>query len=816
MGHTGIFVTKSDGSTELFQPEKIHKVLFWAVEGLSNVSVSQIETKAQLQLFPGIKTKEIHEILIQAAHELITEETPNYQYVASRLKLFQLRKEVFGEFNPIPLRDIVKRNVEQGYYTKELLNWYTDDEFNQMDAMIKHERDYLYAYAGMAQLCSKYLVQNRVTGQKFETPQIANMLIAATCFHKYPSHTRMRWIKDLYNGLSTFDFSLPTPIMAGLRTPVKQFSSCVLIESDDSLESINRIAAATVNYASKKAGIGINGGAIRAIGSEVRNGDVKHTGITPFYRYFQSALKSCSQGGVRGASATLYAPWWHYEIETIMVLKNNKGTEDDRVRKLDYAILRNKLLFQRYLDNKDITLFSPHDVPDLMDAFYKDQELFKRLYESYEKNPKIRKKTMSAKTWFEQFHTERQETGRLYYANVDHMNDHGSFLPEVKPIKQSNLCVEITLPTVALGKYKSETHVIPLAKVEDFVKETLSCGGEITGVKVTGEDVAISYESNEGRVQLCTLAAYNLGNMRAKEDMERPLTVLVRALNELLDYQEYPQIEAFLATMEHRPLGIGISNLAYFLARNDVKYGTPEALELWDEAMEAFQYYLIKASMELARERGTTCTRFSDTKYSKGIMPIDTYKKAVDELVKPDFKMDWDTLRADVLRYGMMNATLSAQMPVESSALVINATNGIEPPKDLVSEKDNSGVKARQVVPGIHHLKSKYDLLWDQPNCVGYLKMVAVQQKYLDQSISANTFYNPERYYDEVKNPHGKIAMKDLIEHDLLSYKWGIKTGYYCHTFDGATDEVEDKKPTAVSSNQTEDKGACDSGACAV
>lgn len=568
---------------------------------------------------------------------------------------------------------------------------------------------------------------------------------------------------------------------------------------------------------------------LRSIGSDSRNPshiDITVDGTGVFFAQTSEdspmiLTHNCSQGGVRGASATLYAPWWHYEIETIMVLKNNKGTEDDRVRKLDYAILRNHLLFKRYLQGKDITLFSPQDVPDLIEVFYSDQEEFERLYEKYERNNAIRKKKISAEKWFDIFHTERKETGRLYYANVDHMNDHSSFDAKIKPVRQSNLCLEITLPCVELGKTELKNIVVPAHEIEETIQTVIKTGGTIKSITPIDSNLSIDVEENLGRVQLCTLAAYNLGNLKTKEDMERPLTALVRGLNEILDYQDYPQIEAYLATMEHRPLGIGISNLAYFFAKNDVKYGSPECLSLWDETMEAFQYYLIKASVELAEERGTTCTRFSDTKYSKGILPIDTYKKAVDDLIVHEPKMDWETLRANILKYGMLNATLSAQMPVESSALVINATNGIEPPKDLVSEKENSGVIVKQVVPGIHQLKKKYDLLWDQPDCVGYLKVVAVQQKYLDQAISANTFYNPERYYDSVKNPNGDIPLADLIMHDLLSYKWGIKTGYYCHTYDGAGDDVVDKNERPTTNEEYiargyEEGNGCDSGACAV
>jgi ribonucleoside-diphosphate reductase alpha chain len=804
MVHAEKLVTKSDGTQEPFSEDKIHKLLFWGTEGISNVSVSQIEIKARMQIESGIATRKIHDILIQAAHDLISEETPNYQYVAARLKLFQLRKDVYGQFDPCSLYELVEKNTERGVYTHELLNWYTKEEFDQMDSFVNHERDFNYAYAGITQVINKYLVQNRVTNEKYESPQMTNIVIAATIFHNVDKSKRMKYIRELYNELSNFNISLPSPIMAGVRTRTKQFSSCVLIECGDSLESINRSASAIVNYASKKAGIGINAGAIRAVGSEIRKGDAKHTGVTPFYRYFQSALKSCSQGGIRGASAALYAPWFHYEIETIMVLKNNKGTDDDRVRKLDYSIMRNELLFKRYLAGERLTLFSPNEVPDLMAAFEAgDNELFEELYVKYEKKRGLKKKRISAEKWFDIFHTERKETGRLYYANMDHMNSHGAFDPNVKPIKQSNLCLEIALPTEVLGEYKTNTVTVEASELAELTKKITEEGGQIKLVDYNEQgDFEVVYDEVTGRIQLCTLAAYNLGNYKTKEEMGRSLEILVRALNELLDYQDYPEIEAYLATMEHRPLGIGLSNAAYFFAKNDVHYGDDACLELWDETIEAFQYHLIRASMEVAKERGETCTRFSDTKYSKGIFPIDTYKKAIDEdLVNRPLSMDWKWLKEQVAEHGMMNATLSAQMPVESSALVINALNGIEMPKALVTEKENSGAIVKQVVPQIHKLKNKYDLLWDQPSCLGYLKVVAVLQKHIDQAISGNTFFNPENYPSKDPELDGMIPMEHLIELDLLSYRWGIKTGYYCHVYDGAGDETQE---------------ACAGGSCSV
>lgn len=807
-----IFVRKRDGSKEIFNPDKIHTVLFWATDGLHNVSVSQIESKANLQIITGVTTREIHDILIQSAHELISEDTPNYQYVAARLKLFQLRKDVFGSFDPDTLYNVVSKNVKDGFYTQELLKWYTPDEFAEMDKFIRHDRDFNYAYAGAVQFVSKYLIQDRTDDVKRETPQIANMLIAATLFNKYHRSIRMRYVREFYNALSTFDFSLPTPIMGGVRSPTKQFSSCVLIEAGDSLNSINRVAEATVNYASKRAGIGINGSKIRALGAKIRGGEATHTGITPFFRYWQSALKSCSQGGIRGASASLTFPWWHYEVQTAMVLKNNKGTDDDRVRKLDYVISRNQLLFERYVNKDKITLFSPHDVPDLMEAFERgDNDEFKRLYEKYERKTSIKKKTISAEDWFEQFHTERKETSRLYYFNIDHVNSHGAFDPSIKPCKQTNLCVEITLPCEELGKTHVETHMVNLDDMNEFVSSVTARGGKVLRIDPKKDSASseqqfeFDVEQNDGRIQLCTLGAINLGNMKTPEDLAKPVDLLVRALNELLDYQDYPMIEAYLSTMEHRPLGIGVSNLAYWVAKNGFRYGEDDALVAWDEMMESFQYYLIKSSMELAKERGAPCERFSDTKYSKGIMPIHTYAKPVDELVNRKLTHDWEALSKDVQKYGMLNSTLSAQMPVESSSLIINATNGIEMPKELVSEKENSGTIVKQVVPGIHRLKNKYDLLWQQESCLGYIKMVAVMQKYFDQSISANTFFNPKNYpqfNDAGDIEDYKIPMAEMLKIDFLSYRWGIKTGYYCHVF--------------LDGDDNNDEEACAGGACSV
>ena len=738
-------VTKRDGTKENFDPEKIHKILFWAIENVKGVSVSQIVTKSEMQLYPGITTEEIHEILISSANELISAETPNYQWVASRLRLFQLRKEALGQFEPWPLKTLIERNIEKGYYTEEILDWYDDHELTLLDRKIVHDRDLDYAYAGMEQFHGKYLVQNRVTKQVFETPQYLNMLVSMTFFHNYDKSVRLAYVKEFYDALSTQKFTLPTPIMSGLRTRVKQFSSCVLIECSDTLDSIKATAGSVIDYISRKAGIGIEAGHIRAEGSEIRGGDAKHTGVSPFYRYFQSAVKSCSQGGVRGGAATLYAPLWHLEIENIISLKSTKRSEDSAVRQLDYGIQFNKLMYERLIEGGNITLFSPHQVKDLHEAFFNDQAKFKELYEMYEKSPNVTKKTVPAYELFSAYHTQRKETGRIYKLNVDHANDHGSFDAQVAPIKMSNLCAEITLPTK------------PLAYADD----------------------------PNGEIALCTLAALNLGAVKDKFEMERPLELLVRALNELLDYQDYPVKAAANSTLNRKPLGIGLFNLAYWLAKHGYKYSDDSSLVHWEEMMEAFQYYLMKASMKVAKERGEPCPKFNETKYSQGIMPIDTYKKDLDTLVPHSPKMDWEELKSDILRYGMANSTLSAGMPAETSAQIANGTNGFEPPRGFISVKGSGEGRLKQVVPGYPHLKNKYELLWDQPHCRGYLNIIAVTQKYFDQTISANTFYNPEHF------PEEKVSMKDMITDDLYFYKMGGKTLYYCNTYDGQTDDID-------------------------
>lgn len=730
-------VKKRDGTLENLNIDKLHKVVMYACEGISGVSASEVEINSQIQFFESIATEDIQETLIKSAADLISEETPNYQYVAGRLINYHLRKQVYGTFTPPCLCDIIQDNIDKGFYDPEFTDLYTKDQINELNDHIKHDRDEVLTYAAMEQFRGKYLVQNRATGEIFETPQVAYMMIAATLFAKYPEETRLQYVKAYYDAISLFKISLPTPVMAGVRTPQRQFSSCVLIETDDSLDSINATSASIVKYVSQKAGIGIGAGSIRAVGSTIRNGDATHTGVIPFYKMFQSAVKSCSQGGVRGGAATLYYPIWHLEVEDLLVLKNNKGTEDNRVRHMDYGVQFNKLMYERLISGGNITLFSPHEVPELYEAFFNDQDKFKELYEAAERKTSIKKKSIPAIELFSSFVTERKDTGRIYLMNVDHANTHGAFLEEVAPIKQSNLCCEIDLPTKPLNDAKDE----------------------------------------EGEISLCTLSAINWGVIKDLQEMDKICNLAVRGLDELLDYQEYPIIAAELSTMNRRPLGIGIINFAYWMAKNDSTYQEPK-LELIDEWAEGWSYGLIKASIELAKEKGA-CPKNMETKYGHGITPNQTYKKDVDELIKNKERMDWKGLRKELKEHGIRNSTLMALMPAETSAQISNSTNGIEPPRSFVSIKQSKHGVLKQVVPGFPYYKNKYDLLWDQKSPQGYLKIMAVLQKYIDQGISVNTSYNPEHYEDE------KVPMSILIQDILMFYKYGGKQLYYNNTFDG-------------------------------
>ena len=627
----------------------------------------------------------------------------------------------------------------------------------------------------MEQFRGKYLCQNRATGEVFETPQIAFMMIAATLFATYPHKERLSWVKDYYNAISNFDISLPTPVMAGVRTPQRQFSSCVLIETDDNLASINATSSAVVNYVSQKAGIGINAGRIRAVGSPIRNGDTSHTGVTPFLKLFQSSIKSCSQGGVRGGAGTIYYPIWHYEVEDLLVLKNNKGTEENRVRHMDYGVQFNRLFYERLIEGGDITLFSPNDVPGLYDAFFVDYDKFKVLYEKAEKTTKIRKKVIPATELFTIFMQERKDTGRIYLMNVDHANDHGSFKADLAPIRQSNLCAEIALPTIPMATYKTKRSKIDLAYLKDWTNSPSVTNIEI--IDQYGSELTCDVTTDESRIALCTLSAVNWGNIKKPQDFEKACTLAIRGLDALLSYQDYPVLAAELHTNEYRPLGVGIINFAYFLAKNNTNYTNPN-LELIDEYAEAWSYYLIKASADLAEEKGA-CELNANTKYSDGILPIDTYKKDVDGLVKRKLTMPWKELKKQLKKTGMRNATVMALMPSETSSQISNATNGIEPPRSFVSIKQSKDGILKQVVPEFRNLKNKYELLWDQKNPEGYIQIMAVLQKYIDQSISANTSYNPAHYEDN------KIPMSEMLKHLLMAYKLGLKTLYYFNTNDG-------------------------------
>ena len=912
-----IDVIKRDGTLELLDINKIHTVLSWACEGLSNVSVSDIEMNSKIQFYNKIKSSDIHNTMIKAAADLIDEEYPNYQYVASRLLLFSLRKQVLGQYEPIPVKDLYLRNVELGLY-EDITNQYSDEEWAEFDNIVDHERDFLIAYAGMKQLEGKYLVQDRVTKKIFETPQYSFIMIAANVFINYPKDTRLSYVKKLYDNLSKFNISLPTPIMAGVRTPSKQYSSCVLLECADSLDSITATTGAIIKYISQKAGIGLGAGSIRALGSSVDNGRAEHTGNIPFFKLFEAAVKSCSQGSLRSGSATLHTVIWHLEIEDILVLKNNKGTTENRVRKIDYSIQYNGFILNRLLKGEKITLFSPHDVPDLYDAFFDDQDKFAELYVKYENNKHIKKKRIDANELITTFLLEQFETGRLYNMFTDHANTHSSFLEDVAPIKMSNLCQEITLPTK------------PFESLDD----------------------------TNGQIALCILAAINLGNVKQLSDMEEWADICVRTLDELIDIQDYPLEAARISTVNRRSLGVGVINYAYYLAKNSAKYDE-SGFDLTNKTFEAYQYYLLKASVNLAKEKGK-CNWFDQTKYSKGILPIDTYKSNVDELVGKELQMDWEWLRKEILTHGLRNSTLSSLMPSEcqlysnklnladgrrlnfhellddvgvdwesietsgipqrysflkpivintqhgpkeafeyyyngfidvielefddgetygftpnhkllvlqqnvslindieytrhwenvgnltdghliifksddqpeygvrtirkithsknhtwdisvldgeeyilpngiishnTSSQISNATNGIEPVLSTVTTKGSKNSTAKQVVPEVGKLKNKYDYAWNMRTNDGYIKNVGIMQKYIDQAISANKYYNPEHW------PDGKIPMDILIKDFLNSYKYGHKTAYYSNTYDGR--------------GESEDEG-CEGGACKI
>jgi ribonucleoside-diphosphate reductase alpha chain len=742
----GIHIVKRNGSREPININKIHKVVMHACEGLAGVSASQIEMNANLQFYDGMSSNEIQEIMVRSANDLISLDNPNYQYAAARLLTYGLYKQVFGGFLAVPFIDIIKNNIERGLYDPAILDAYTEEEIASLDAYIKHKRDENFTYAGVRQVVDKYLVQDRSSGEIFETPQFMYMMIAATLFHNYPKETRMHYVKRYYDATSLFKVNIPTPVMAGVRTPIRQFASCVLVDSDDTLDSIFASDMSIGRYTAQRAGIGINAGRIRGVNAKIRGGEVAHTGIIPFLKKFEATVRCCTQNGVRGGSATVHFPFWHQEIEDILVLKNNKGTEDNRVRKLDYSIQLNKTMYERLLAGEDITLFSPHDVPGLYDAYFGDPDAFNQLYEKYERATSIKKKKIPAMELFSALIKERAETGRIYIMNVDHANTHSSFKDTVY---MSNLCQEITLPTK------------PLNHIDD----------------------------PEGEIALCILSAVNVGLIKELGDLEELCDLAVRALEEIIDYQRYPIAAAEKSTKARRSLGVGYIGLAHFLARQHVKYDDPQAWKLVHDLTEAFQYYLLKASNNLAKERGA-CDYFDRTKYSDGILPIDTYKEDVDTIVENKLNYDWDSLRTSIKEHGLRHSTLSAQMPSESSSVVSNATNGIEPPRGYLSVKKSKKGPLKQIVPQYQTLKNHYTLLWDMPSNEGYINTVAVMQKFFDQAISGNWSYNPTHY------ENNEVPMSVMIRDLLTTYKMGWKTSYYQNTYDYKTDPSELEEET--------------------
>ena len=758
-----IKVIKTDGTKVEINLDKIHRMVEKACRGITGVSESLVEMNSGLQFYDGITTQEIQKILIKSASDLISLESPNYQYVASRILLFEIQKQVFNtkwkdaDIYP-PLKDLIERNIEKGLYSKDLRDKYSDKELKKLDSYLRHSRDFEFTYAGLQQVVDKYLIQDRSTGTMFETPQFMYMLIAMTLFQNYDKENRLSYIQKYYNASSTFKINIPTPIMAGVRTPLKQFASCVLVDSDDTLDSLFSSDMAIGRYVAQRAGIGINAGRVRGLGAKIRGGEVQHTGVIPFLKKFESTVRCCTQNGVRGGSATVHFPIWHQEIEDIIVLKNNKGTEDNRVRKLDYSIQLSELFYKRFLSDDEITLFSPHDVPGLYEAFGTPE--FDEMYEKFENAYSIPKKKVSARELITDLLKERAETGRIYIMNIDHCNSHSSFTDK---INMSNLCQEITLPTD------------PIQHIDDH-------GGEIA---------------------LCILSAINVGVVK-EEELEEICDLAVRGLEELIDYQEYPVAAAEMSTLARRSLGIGYIGLAHYLAKNRVKYGDESAWRLVHELTEKFQYYLLKSSNEIAKEKGK-CDYFDKTKYAQGILPIDTYKKDVDDIVKPEYTMDWENLRAEILTHGLRHSTLTAQMPSESSSVTSNATNGIEPPRDYLSVKKSKKGTLKQIVPQYSHLKSAYTLLWDMPDNTGYINIVAVMQKFFDQGISGNWSYNPENY-DNNEVPVSIMA-RDLLN----TYKYGWKTSYYQNTMDGKVEDVmEESLPNdPFDSDSEEDCDAC-------
>ena len=779
-----IYIIKRNGKKESLDYEKINTVLLWACEGINGVNASDVAMNAHLQLYDGISSTEIHQVLIQSASDMISEKNPNYQYVASNLLNFFIRKNIFGVQDNLPnILDVIELNIENKVYDSSILDYYTKEDLEKFNKIIRHKRDYTFSYSGLQQLIDKYLLKDRVSGQIYETPQYMYMMIALTLFSHYEGKERFEKVKSFYNDISTFKISLPTPIMAGVRTPTRQYSSCVLIDVDDSLDSIYNSNTAVGYYTARRAGIGLNM-RIRSTGDKIRNGEVVHTGVIPFLKMFESTVKSCTQNGIRGGSATTYIPFWHKEIREILVLKNNKGTDDNRVRKLDYGIQFCRLFYSRFVKNENVTLFSPADVPDLYDCFGIDNDKFEELYVKYENSSKINKKVIKARDLMNQFVQERIGTGRMYVMNIDHANDHSAFKDK---IYMSNLCTEINLPTT------------PIKHIDD------------------GDDT-------DSEIALCVLSAINVGELKDLSELENIMKNTVSGLDFVIQHQDYP-VNAAKKMLKRRSIGIGITNLAYYLAKNDVSYDDKKALKLVDELMEHIQYYGIKASVELAKEFGP-CEWFHRTKYAEGILPIDTYNKEVDNIVKRKHTLDWESLRKEVLEHGMRNSTITAIMPCESSSLVTNSTNGIEPIRSLITVKKSKQGLLKMVVPEITKLKNKYQLAYDLKNNRGITNIQSVIQKWIDQGISANHYYDFGKYED------GNLSLSEVAKDLLYFYKLGGKQLYYANTNDQKTDdfskvstesvqqqEISTPKEETISLNPGEvfiDDGDCEGGACSI
>ena len=755
MVNENISVVKRNGrGKEALNIEKIHEMVEYATEDITGVSSSQVEMSSGLQFYDGITTNEIQQILIKSANDLISLDNPNYQYVAARLLLYSLRKQLFHKLWDHPhIYTHVSDSVKRGVYDSDILKWYNKNDFDRMENWLTHERDYTFTYAGLRQVIDKYLVQDRSTGDIFETPQFMYMMIAATIFAHYPKNKRMSYVKRYYDAISRFKINIPTPVMAGVRTPIKQYASCVLVDVADTLASIFSSDMAIGKYVAQRAGIGINAGRIRGINSKIRGGEVQHTGVIPFLKKFEATVKCCTQNGVRGGSATVHFPIWHKEIEDILVLKNNKGSEDNRVRKLDYSIQLSKLFYERFINDGDITLFSPHEVPELVDSWGTPE--FDELYEVAERKLSIWKQKVKAQSLFMSILKERAETGRIYIMNIDHCNTHSSFKDR---ITMSNLCQEITLPTEP-----------------------------------------ISHIDGKGEIALCILSAVNVGLIKDLDELEPLCDLIVRSLDEIIDHQKYPVKAAEISTRNRRSLGVGYIGLAHYLATLGLSYETKTAWKEVDKLTEAFQYYLLKSSNQLAKEKGQ-CKDFNKTKYSDGILPIDTYKKEVDEIISRKLSYKWEELRKDIKEFGLRHSTLSAQMPSESSSVVCNATNGIEPPRDYLSVKKSKKGTLKQVVPDYKRLKNSYTLLWDMKSNEGYINIVAVMQKYFDQAISGNWSYNPE-HYDE-----GQVPLSIMAQDLLNTYKLGWKTSYYQNTYDSKKDFDEPVHPVGWKDNVEETK----------